>query len=165
MIWYHTFMSLPLERMWPRHCYYHLNGETNPHEHWHSKNALNINIYRCKIKSTAEAKFNHSKHSTCSYNSLKQLQLQRFKHKKHLSWEEACPATNYVAATFHPTIGQCAHQSLSTTATLELGMIPTRNKGTLAGSHIAKYIWKFSQAKLQLGLSGFQGGGKLEPLS
>ena len=35
------------------------------------------------------------------------------------------PATSYVAATFHPTIGQRAHQSLSNTATPELGMIPT----------------------------------------
>ena len=61
--------------------------------------------------------------------------------------KEACPATSYVAATFHPTIGQCAHQSLSNTATLELGMISTRSKGTLAGSHIAKGISKFSQAK------------------
>ena len=34
------------------------------------------------------------------------------------------PATSYVAATFHPTIGQRAHQSLSNAATPELGMIP-----------------------------------------
>ena len=33
-------------------------------------------------------------------------------------------ATSYVAATFHPTIGQRAHQSLSNAATPELGMIP-----------------------------------------
>ena len=52
---------------------------------------------------------------------------------------------------FHPTISQCAHHSLSTIATLELGMIPTRNKGTLAGSHIAKDISKFSQAKIAFG--------------
>ena len=36
------------------------------------------------------------------------------------------PTTSYVAAMFHPTIGQCAHQSLNITTTLELGMIPTR---------------------------------------
>ena len=47
-------------------------------------------------------------------------------------------ATSYVAATFHPTIGQCAHQSLSNTTTPKLGMIPTRIKGTLGNSHIAK---------------------------
>ena len=40
------------------------------------------------------------------------------------------PATSYVVATFHPTIGQRAHQSLSNTATPELGMIATRNKET-----------------------------------
>ena len=34
------------------------------------------------------------------------------------------PATSYVAAAFHPTIGQLAHQSLSNAATPELGMIP-----------------------------------------
>ena len=33
------------------------------------------------------------------------------------------PATNYVAATFHPTIGQRAHQYLSNAATPEMGMI------------------------------------------
>ena len=49
-----------------------------------------------------------------------------------------CPATIYVTATFHPTIGQCAHQSLSDTATPELGMISSRNKGTLVDSYIAK---------------------------
>ena len=35
------------------------------------------------------------------------------------------PATSYVAATFHPTIGQLAHQSLSNAATPELSMIPS----------------------------------------
>ena len=65
--------------------------------------------------------------------------------------KEACSATSYVVAMFHPTIGQCAHHSLSTTATPELGMIPTRNKGTLADSHIAKDISKFSQAKTTFG--------------
>ena len=34
------------------------------------------------------------------------------------------PATSYVAATFHPTIGHLAHQSLSNASTPELGMIP-----------------------------------------
>jgi len=68
----------------------------------------------------------------------------------------SCPATSYVAAMFHPTIGQCACQSLSTTATPELGMIPTRSKGTLAGSHIAKDISKFSQAKTSFGFIRLQ---------
>ena len=33
-------------------------------------------------------------------------------------------ATSYVTATFHPAIGQRAHQSLSNATTPELGMIP-----------------------------------------
>ena len=47
------------------------------------------------------------------------------------------PATSYVVAMFHPTIGQHAHQSLSNTTTPELGMIPQgiRAKARL---HIAK---------------------------
>ena len=65
------------------------------------------------------------------------MQMQRLT-QRYLSLKEARPATSYVAATFHPTIGQCAHQSLSNTATPELGMISTGNKGTLADSHIAK---------------------------
>ena len=48
-----------------------------------------------------------------------------------------CPATNYIAATFHPTIVHHAHQSLSNTATPELGMIPQGLKGN-TGLHIAK---------------------------
>ena len=63
-----------------------------------------------------------------------------------LIFERICSTTSYIAATFHPTIGQCAHQSLSNNATPKLGMIPTRNKGTLAGSHISKDISKFIQA-------------------
>ena len=39
---------------------------------------------------------------------------------------------------FHPTIGQCARQSLSNIATPELGMIPTKKKGTTPDSHLAK---------------------------
>ena len=35
-----------------------------------------------------------------------------------------CPTTSYVTVTFHPTISQRAHQSLSNTATPELDMIP-----------------------------------------
>ena len=67
--------------------------------------------------------------------------------QRYLSYEEACLATNYVIATFHPTIGQCAHQFLNNTSTPELGMIPTRNKGTPISSHIAQGIQqKISQA-------------------
>ena len=47
------------------------------------------------------------------------------------------PTTSYIAATFHPTIGQLAHQSLSNAATPELGMIPPRIRVN-AGLHIAR---------------------------
>ena len=87
------------------------------------------------------------KHSTCSYNSFKQIQLHRLNAQEILILKGACPATSYVAAMFHPTIDQCAHQSLSNTATPEMGMIPTRNKGTTTGSHIATYTSKLIQAK------------------
>ena len=46
-------------------------------------------------------------------------------------------ATSYVAATFHPTIGQRAHPSLSNTATPKLGMIPQGIRVNI-GLHIAK---------------------------
>ena len=72
--------------------------------------------------------------------------IGEIKYKRILIFRKSCPTTSCIVATFHPTIGQCAHQSLSNTATLELGMIPTRSKGKLAGSHIAKCISKFSQA-------------------
>ena len=47
------------------------------------------------------------------------------------------PTTSYVAATFHPTIGQRAHQYLSNTNTPELGMIPQGIR-VETGLHIAK---------------------------
>ena len=65
------------------------------------------------------------------------MQMQRLT-QRYLSLKEARLSTNYVTALFHPTIGQCAHQSLGSTATPELGMIPLRNKETLEDSHIAK---------------------------
>ena len=49
--------------------------------------------------------------------------------KRYLSLTEACFATSYVATTFHPTIGQCAHQSLSNTATPEMGIVPQGIRG------------------------------------
>ena len=48
-------------------------------------------------------------------------------------------ATSYVAATFHPTIGQRAYQSLSNAATHELGMI-LQGIREPAGLHIAKDV-------------------------
>ena len=70
--------------------------------------------------------------------------------------EEYFPATSYVAATFHPTIGQCAHQFLSNTTTLELGMIPQGIRGKLAGSHVDKDTQNLAEPT-QLGLSNYTG--------
>ena len=53
----------------------------------------------------------------------------------------------------------CTHQYLSSTATPKLGMIPTRNKGTLVGSHVAKGTQKSAKPK-HLGLSGYTEAGK-----
>ena len=78
------------------------------------------------------------------------MQMQRLT-QEILILKEDCPATSYIAVMFHPTIGQHAHQSLSSTTTLEMSMIPTRNNGTLEYSHIPKDILKFNQAKLQFG--------------
>ena len=68
-----------------------------------------------------------------------------------------CPATSYVAATFHPTIVQRAHQSLSNTATPELGMIPQGIRVKL-GLNISK-VHKSAKPP-QWGLSGRQGARK-----
>ena len=64
------------------------------------------------------------------------------KYKRILILKRIWSATSHVTATFHPTIGQCDHQSLSNTATPEMGI---RDKGKLASSHIAKDT-QFSQA-------------------
>ena len=63
--------------------------------------------------------------------------IEEIKYTRILIWKRSWPATSYVIATFHPTIGQCAHQSLSITATLELGMIPQGTR-EITGSHIAQ---------------------------
>ena len=63
----------------------------------------------------------------------------------YLSMENP-PATSYIAATFHPTIGQRAHQSLSNTATPELGMISTRSKGNISRLTRSQGYTKLSQA-------------------
>ena len=46
------------------------------------------------------------------------------------------PTTSYIAATFHPTIGHHAHQSLSNITTPEMGMIPQGIR-VKVGLHIA----------------------------
>ena len=87
--------------------------------------------------------------------------IEEIKHKEILILRKSCPATSDVVATFHPTIGQCAHQSLSNTATPELGTISTRNKGTLAGSHVSKDTQNSSKPT-QLGLSTYTGARKVD---
>ena len=75
------------------------------------------------------------------------MQLQRLNTQEILILKMSCPTTNYVAAMFHPTIGHFSHQYLNNIATPELGMIPTRNKGTTKVLDIAKYTSKLIQAK------------------
>ena len=109
------------------------------------------------MQSTTEANTFHPRIQHVHNNSLKQIHLQRLNTQEILILKRSCPTTSYVAAKFHPTIGQCAHQSLSNTATHELGMIPTRNKGTTVGTHIAtihikiqpiqNYIWVYQDTK------------------
>ena len=67
-----------------------------------------------------------------------------------------CPTTNDVAATIHQTIGQCAHQSLSTPTTPELGMIPQGTKEQQAHTHSRIHI-KPIQAKNTFGFIGLLG--------
>ena len=74
-----------------------------------------------------EAKYIHSKHSSCPSQFININTIAEIKYKGILILKRSWPATSYVAATFHPTIGLCAHQFLSITTTPELGMIP---KGT-----------------------------------
>ena len=78
---------------------------------------------------------------------MKKIQMQRLT-QEILILKEPCLETSYVTATFHPTIGHCAHQYLNNTATADPDMIPTRNKGTLADSFITKDTIEFSQAKI-----------------
>ena len=65
--------------------------------------------------------------------------------------------TIYIIATFHPTIGQHAHQSLRNTTTPELGLIPHVIRVN-AGLHIAK-VHKLAKPTQQ-GLPGHQGARK-----
>ena len=123
-----------------------------PHEHKNKRymlilNCLNIYIAGCMIHHTKMHKtstYNGSKHTYNSsiqhvhYNSFDINIIAKMKWPTTLIfWWRVYPATSYVAATFHPTIGQHAHQSLSNTATPELGMIPPRIRVN-AGLHISE---------------------------
>ena len=84
-------------------------------------------------------------HETVDIAEMKQSGLLIFWWRNH-------PATSYVAAMFHPTIGQCAHQSLSITAIPEMGMIPQGTRD-ITGSHIAQNQNIYSQANTSLGFT------------
>ena len=71
------------------------------------------------------------------------------------------PATSYVAATFHPTIGQLSHQSLSNAATPELGMIPQGQRGQCRLTHSQGDTNQPNQ--IPLGLIGLQQAAKPAP--
>ena len=68
----------------------------------------------------------HSTHSSIQHvhDNLKQIQLENLNTQKIVILRRSFLATRYVAATFHPTIGQCAHQPLNNTTTPKSGMIP-----------------------------------------
>ena len=72
----------------------------------------------------SRSKHIHFIHAFIMFFSIHKQFIEEIKYTRILIWKRSCPATSYVAATFHPTISQCAHQSLSITATFELGMIP-----------------------------------------
>ena len=115
------------------------------------KNGLNIKyIHICIVHVNTQRKKNAFIQAFNMFILIHKT-IAEIKHTTILILRRSFPANSYVAAMFHPTIGQCAHQPISSTATLELGMIPTRNKGTTTGSHIAKAITKFSQAKTKFG--------------
>ena len=83
--------------------------------------------------------------------------MQRRNSQEYSSLKRICPTTSYVTAMFHPTIGQCAHQSLSNTATPEMGMIP-QGVRVKAGLHVAK-VHKTAMST-RMSLSGRQGARK-----
>ena len=122
--------------------------------------------HRCTIHEIYSQNTTHSIQAFIIFIFIyKQVQLQGLKHKIYLSLSNTYPATIYVAATFHPTIGQCAHQSLSNTATPELGMISPRNKEHQQATKIQEYnkkqpsqhSWVYQarnkQANILMGLS------------
>ena len=114
-----------------------MHSGINMHSHKHSFNMFIISLTE---KMVAEVKMNRS------------LILWRTR-----------STTSYVAATFHPTIGQHAPQSLSSAATPELGMI-LQGIREQAGLHITKDTQNTTKPT-QLGLSGHQGVGKISLLS
>ena len=82
------------------------------------------------ISRSTHIHFQHEHHNSLHINIIAEIERSTYLWMKNL-------VTSYVAATFHPTIGQRAHQSLSNAATPELGMIPPRIRVN-AGLHIAE---------------------------
>ena len=72
----------------------------------------------------AEANIHSFKHATCSSYSLISKYNCRGKMDMNTHLIRTRPATSCVVATFHPTTGHRAHQSLNNIATPDLGMIP-----------------------------------------
>ena len=127
---------------------------------YHAKMQLfNIHSYNY-VSCTAKLTCIHTSiHSTCSFHIINSKHGCRSKNgQDHLSLWRSRSATSYVAATFHPTIGQRAPQSLSNAATPEMGMIHQGIR-ELTGLHIAKDI-QYTAKPTQLGLSSHQGVGK-----
>ena len=50
--------------------------------------------------------------------------IEEIKYTRILIWKRSWSTSSYVTTTFHQTIGQCSHQSLTIMATPKLGMIP-----------------------------------------
>ena len=102
----------------------------------------------------SEINMHLNKHSfTCSSFLINsKYRIAEVKYTRSLILWEPCSATSYIAATFHQTIGQRAHQYLSNAATPELGMI-LQGIRELAGLHIAR-IHKTHSQDNQVGLSG-----------
>ena len=120
---------------------------------------VNIHSYSYLSCTTESTCIHSSIHSTCSFHIFNSKHGCISKNgQDHLSLWRSHSATSYVTVTFHPTIGQCAPQSLSNAATPELGMIHQGIR-ELAGLHIAKDI-QYTTKPTQLGLSGHQGVGK-----
>ena len=98
------------------------------------------------------AKTNHSFNTFLMFILIHKQFIEEIKYTRILIWKRSWSTTSYIVATFHPTIGQCAHQSLSITTTSELGMIPQGTR-EITGSHIAQNQNIHSQANTQLGFT------------
>ena len=89
------------------HSGHHQSGHLSPIKKSIERKHTNMHT----IAIIQQKQFINSTHQACSSYFFKQLQMQRLT-KRYLSLKELCSSTIYVVATFHPTIGQCAHKSL-----------------------------------------------------